>query len=285
MSTSAARFTGETPKNYDRILGPILFIPYAKDIAARARKLKPQNILELAAGTGIVTRILRDQVPHSAAIAATDLNEDMLNIARPRFKARENVSFDVVDAMALPQEDESYDMVLSQFGVMFFPDKVASYREALRVLKPGGTYLLNVWGSWDANPWAELAHARVAQFFEGDPPAFYKVPFHYHDEKQIKSDLEEAGFANVKIEHVAKVTDIPSTEDLAYAAVFGNPLADEIRELGGGVTPEQAVDALHEVLTEAFGPSPATMPIAALVISAERPSGKKKGLLSRLFGT
>jgi len=271
MAGKASEFTGDIPRNYNDGLGPVLFDPYADDLVKRAKALKPVRVLELAAGTGIVTRKLRDALPKATSIVASDLNQAMLDVASPLFETSENISFEVVDAMSIPKADDSFDLVTSQFGIMFMPDKVASLREARRVLQPGGTYLFNTWGSWDGNPWAGLGHKAVEGFFPGEAPGFYKVPFHYHDPKEIKRDLKAAGFKNVKIKELKKAGHISSHEVLAHAAVFGNPLADEIRALNTGVTPEQAQEAVRAALETAFGPAPTKMPLMALVVTATAP--------------
>jgi len=284
MSSNAAQFTGEIPKNYDEGLGPVIFNPYADDIAARAKALKPKNVLELAAGTGRVTRVLRNALPASTPIVATDLNDAMLDVARPLFRKGENISFEVVDAMSIPKDEGAFDLLLAQFGVMFMPDKAEHYREALRVLEPGGTYLFNAWDSWEGNPWAGLGHNMVETFFPGEAPGFYKVPFHYHDPDEIKKDLKAAGFENIKIERIARDGKITSWDTFAHAIVFGNPLADEIRGLGAGVAPEDVRDAVKEKLIDANGKAPTTIALAAYVVTAQKPGGKKKGFLAKLFG-
>jgi ubiquinone/menaquinone biosynthesis C-methylase UbiE len=272
MTTNAAQFTGDIPKNYNDGLGPVIFHPYAEDLTARAVALAPDMVLELAAGTGIVTRKLRDALPSSVSLLATDLNDAMLEIARPLFADDENISFEVVDAMSIPKEDSSFDLIVAQFGIMFVPDKVASLKEARRVLKPGGTYLFNVWDSWQGNPWAGITQNAVDAVFPGEAPAFYKVPFHYHDPDAIRRDLEAAGFDEIDIKHVKKDGRVTSYESLSYAAVFGNPLADEIRALNTDVTPEDAQQAVLTALEETFGPAPAHIPLSAFVISARNPA-------------
>lgn len=272
MTSNAAQFTGEIPKNYDTGLGPVIFHPYAKDIAARAKALNPSEVLEIAAGTGIVTRKLRDALPAEVPLLATDLNDAMLDVARPLFGKDENVAFEVVDAMDIPNNEASFDLALSQFGVMFMPDKVQHYRETLRILKPGGTYLFNVWDSWDGNPWAGLGHETVEIFFPGETPGFYKVPFHYHDPAKIQTDLHSAGFENINIDRVAKQGKVTSWEAFAHAVVFGNPLADEIRALDGGVSPEEVRDAVMKKFVEAFGQAPTSIPLAAFVVTAQKNS-------------
>jgi len=284
MTQEAAKFTGSIPTYYDEELGPVIFIQYAEDIAARAKSLNPSNVLEMAAGTGIVSRALRDALPKSTDILSTDLNEAMLDVARTKFKDGERIDFRSMDAMSIPHADDTYDMILSQFGVMFFPDKVASYREALRVLKPGGTYLLNVWGSWDECPWAPTVHNAVAAFFRGDPPGFYKVPFHYSDTKQLQRDFAAAGFTDIEIEKVKSNGPVASHEAFATGAIMGNPVSEEIKAQPGNVETETVRNEVAKALEKKFGAAPTTMPLVAYVITAKKPS-PKKGLFARVFGS
>ena len=158
MIDQAARFAGDIPANYDSGLGPHLFVDYAADLARRATAAKPGRVLELAAGTGIVTRMLRDALPDSTHLVASDLNPPMLEMARQKFSADEKVEFQPADATALPFADGAFDTLVCQFGVMFFPDKDKSYREAYRVLASGGRYHFNVWDSFEFNPFARIAH-------------------------------------------------------------------------------------------------------------------------------
>lgn len=263
MSSQSARFVGSIPDHYDRCLGPRIFDGYAEDIASRVASLSPSNVLELAAGTGIVTRKLRDAVEDGCEIVATDLNEPMLDIARGRFRENERVQFAPQDAMNLSIEDASFDVIVCQFGVMFFPDKVASYKEAMRVLRPGGSYVLNVWGSQAENPFASIAQGVAEDVFPDGPPGFYKVPFHYHDAGQIESDLLEAGFREISIKDVALMASVGSVEEFANGLVYGNPLAEEIELLGGD--PNDARDAFATALGAGLSDP---MPLLARVIHA-----------------
>ena len=145
MSSDAASFIGNIPQHYDQGLGPIIFAEYAADIARRAAASRPARVLETAAGTGIVTRRLRDALPGDTQLTATDLNPPMLDMARAKFRPGEQVGFQPADAVALPFADQSFDAIVCQFGVMFFPDKAKSFVEAYRVLAPGGRYVLSVW--------------------------------------------------------------------------------------------------------------------------------------------
>ena len=156
MSDRAADFTGSIPSFYDQGLGPIFFDEFADDIARRVAVSAPTRVLEIAAGTGIVTRRLRDLLPPESYLTATDLNPPMLEVARRKFHSDEMVEFQPADATALPFADASFDAVMCQFGVMFFPDKDKGHREAHRVLVSGGRYLFSVWDSHRHNPIGRL---------------------------------------------------------------------------------------------------------------------------------
>ena len=238
MSTDAASFIGNIPQHYDQGLGPIIFAEYAADIARRAAAGRPARVLETAAGTGIVTRKLRDALPAQTQLTATDLNPPMLDMARAKFRPGEQVSFQPADAIALPFADQSFDAIVCQFGVMFFPDKAKSFSEAYRVLAPGGRYLLSVWDSHRYNPFGRLAHEVAARFFPADPPQFYSVPFSCHQIDPIKELLIAAGFADIGIAVIGQERELPDVAQFARAAVFGNPLIDQIRARGG-VDPER----------------------------------------------
>ena len=234
MSSEAARFVGNIPQYYDQGLGPMIFVDYAADIARRAAACHPaRRVLETAAGTGIVTRRLRDALPADLALTATDLNPPMLDIARTKFRAGEQVEFQPADATALPFEDRSFNAVVCQFGVMFFPDKDKGYREVYRVLAPGGRYLFSVWDSHRYNPFGRIAHEVAGRFFPTDPPQFYSVPFSCHQIDPIKEALSDVGFADVDIAVIKLSKEIPDVAAFARAAVYGNPLADQIQARGG----------------------------------------------------
>ena len=258
----SARFVGAIPQNYDRDLGPHIFDGFADDLAMRVARRRPESVLELAAGTGIVSRKLKDRLPE-CRLTASDLNEPMLEIAKTKFGAGDDVKFEQIDAMHIPYPDDTFDVLMCQFGVMFFPDKIDSYREALRVLTPHGTYVFNVWGPWVANPFGQITHETVAAFFPDDPPGFYRVPFHYHDAGHIKSDLLNAGFAQVELAEVALKSQIASVDKFANGLVFGNPLYQEIVSRGGD--PDEICAAVAAAIDRQLG---SELSLQALVVSA-----------------
>ena len=265
MNKQAANFVGSIPENYDRFLGPRIFHQFADDIVQRVRDFKPQSVLELAAGTGIVTRKLRDVLPNDCSIKATDLNPPMLDIARAKFQAGEKVDFESADATQLPYSASEFDTIVCQFGVMFFPDKERSYEEVFRSLAPGGHYIFNVWGPLPSNPFAEIAHHTVTRFFPDNPPGFYRVPFGYNDENAIAQSVTNAGFSDIEVETLNTTSEIPSAADFATGLVFGNPLFEEITSRGG--EPDRVCSAISDALERQLG---GRMPLQAMVIVAKK---------------
>jgi len=270
MSGGSAQFVGSIPEQYESGLGRIIFADFADDIARRAAAGGPLRVLETAAGTGIATRRLRDLLPKGAHLIATDLNPPMLDAARAKFGSEAGVEFRAADAASLPFPDGSFDAVVCQFGVMFFPDKDKSYREVHRVLVPGPRYLFNVWDSPRFNPFARIAHEVIGSFFPADPPPFYTVPFSYCALDPIKQSLLEAGFAGIAVHVIGFIKEIGDIAPFARALIHGNPVIDQIRARGG-VDPDRIIDAVAHVLRREFGAAPHRMPLQAIVFEARKP--------------
>ena len=264
-----AQVGGDMPSFYDTGLGPIFFVDFADDIARRVASAMPLRVLEIAAGTGIVSRRLRDLLPAAAKLTVTDLNLGMLEVARRKFSDKEQVTIKPADAGALPFTDGSFDAVVCQFGLMFFPDRSLAFREAHRTLARGGGYLFSVWDSLSHNPIGRLVTEIVAGFFPGDPPRFFEAPFSCHRVDPIRDGLDEAGFADLRIAVLSVDKTVPDVPAFAHALVHGSPLADEIRARGG-VGSERIVAALAEALPREFGATPTHIPLQAIVFEARR---------------
>jgi SAM-dependent methyltransferase len=268
MDNNAADFVGSIPELYDRCLGPVLFETYARMMAERVARRAPHAVLETAAGTGIVTRALRDALPSAAAIIATDLNAPMLDIARAKVFDR-GVTLSVADAQALPFPAESFDAVVCQFGVMFYPDKARATAEALRVLRPGGSYFFSVWDSHRYNSFARITDGLIKRFFPDNPPPFYSVPFGSASIDPIKAELLDTGFRDPLIEVLGTESPVTDLGLFVRGLVYGNPLIDQIRARGT-VSAETLYAAVAEALAAEFG-SPPIAPVQAIFYSAIKP--------------
>jgi ubiquinone/menaquinone biosynthesis C-methylase UbiE len=264
MSTTDTVFAGSIPSLYDRYMVPLIFRPYAQEVARRAAVLKPARILETAAGTGVVTEALHRALP-GAEIVATDLNPPMLEEAARRLNAP-NVRFRQADALDLPFEEDGFDLVICQFGLMFFPDKVRGNAEARRVLRPGGQYLLVIWNRVDFNLATRVAGAAVAELFPAASAAFYeRIPFRYHDRAIIEADLRAAGFADIRFETLDLRSRAVSARDAAIGLTQGTPMRSEIEKLGSEAL-DQATDAAAEALRRFEGPDGFDAPMSAHIV-------------------
>lgn len=263
-------FAGSIPRFYDTHLVPLIFEPYAADLVNRLDSRPLSRVVEIAAGTGVVTRALASRLPESVSIVATDLNPAMLDHAS-EVGTKRAVEWRQADAMALPFPDGAFDAVLCQFGFMFFPDKVKAVAEARRVLRPGGVFLFSVWDRIATNEFADVVTTALEQVFPGDPPRFLaRTPHGYHDPRVIERDLASGGFRNApRIDTVAERSRAPSPQAPALAYCQGTPLRNEIeardaRRLG------EATDVAAEALARRFGRGAVDGKIQAHIVSVER---------------
>lgn len=269
MEATDKVFAGPIPQIYDRLLVPLIFRPYADDLAARVMASQPSQILELAAGTGALTRAMAARLG-GASILATDLNQPMLDLAAAQLAGDGRVAWQQADALDLPFADGSFDVAACQFGVMFFPDKPKSHRGVWRVLRPGGRYLFNVWDAVASNDFTVVLLDALAETFPADPPRFIeRTPHGYHDIGTIELDLMAGGFARPAIERVEKRARADSAIDVATAFCQGTPIRGEIEARGGpGLT--AATEAVAKALERRFGSGPIEGGLAAFVVSAQR---------------
>jgi len=266
MSAGDRAFVGSIPEIYDRYLGPMLFDPYAEELASRLSGFQGA-ILETAAGTGRLTRALIRSVGSGSTITATDLNEPML--ARAADEVRSDlVRWQPADALSLPFEDGMFDAVVCQFGVMFFPDKIKAFKEAHRVLRPGKAFLFNVWHDLPRNELSFVADKTVAQCFPSNPPRFLRRgPWGYQDRALIEIDLRAAGFGKITFELVERETPAHSAAEAALGLCKGSPLRSEIEERDPARL-DAVVEAVSEALKARFGDGPIKGKGQALVVTA-----------------
>ncbi len=221
-------FTGTIPANYENYLGPFLFEPYALDVVSYLQDKKYNDILEIACGTGRVTNHLVKSVRHDT-ITATDLNPDMIDVAKEMVKDK-SIQWQQADAMALPFTENLFDLVIMQFGLMFFPDKQKGLNEMYRVLRPSGKIIFNTWDKPEAVPAIYKGRKIIESFLGDNLPVFYDIPYSMHDENELRSLTESAGFKEIKITLVKKEGISSSAAQLAKGIVEGNPIYLTITE-------------------------------------------------------
>jgi ubiquinone/menaquinone biosynthesis C-methylase UbiE len=251
-------------------LVPLIFKTYAQDLADRVVALGSKSILETAAGSGVVTRAMIPSLLPEARLTVTDLNKPMLDQAEGNQQPDQRVSWRQADALNLPFKDATFDVVVCQFGIMFFPDRVAGYREAHRVLEPGGALLFNVWDRIEKNEFADVVTQAAASVFPDDPPQFLaRTPHGYHDEGLIRQELEAAGFTDIEYEPLEASSSAPSPHHPAIAYCQGTPLRNEIEERDPDLL-EHVTNCAADAISVRFGTGAVTAGIRGYVITAQR---------------
>ncbi|WP_283147650.1 class I SAM-dependent methyltransferase [Silvimonas soli] len=270
MTDSDKVFAGSIPKFYDTLMVPLIFEAYAHELAELVAAYSPRFVLETAAGSGVVTRALAPKLGADALYVVTDLNQPMLDYAATRQGPDSRIEWRQADALDLPFEDASFDVLCCQCGAMFFPDRIAGYTEARRVLRPGGRFIFSVWDRIEENAFANEVTNAVALVFPQDPPQFLaRTPHGYHDLALIHQELSRAGFADITIETSQKVSRAPFARDVATAYCLGTPLRNEIEACDASLL-QCAIDRATEAITMRHGDGPVAAKIQAHVIVATR---------------
>lgn len=264
MSTDT-RYGGSIPELYDRHLGPVLFEPYAQDLAQRI-PLSARRIVEVAAGSGRLTRHVLARLPPDGELLVTDLTEVMLEFARQRTINDPRVQWHQADMSALPLPDASVEAVVGSFGLMFAADPIAALREMRRVLTSGGIVLLSVWANLDENPASQCFQQLCEQAFPGDPPPFATRPFSLGDAHEVERLATEAGLRGVRVETIRKTGEAETAASLAAGYVRGNPFINFLTERGIDASAFEAKVASE--VGRRFGDKPCRMPLAAHVLTA-----------------
>jgi ubiquinone/menaquinone biosynthesis C-methylase UbiE len=270
MAESDNVFAGSIPKFYDTLMVPMIFEAYAAHVAGLVAALAPSSVLETAAGSGVVTRALAPRLGPAARYVVTDLNQPMLDYAAARQGTDGRIQWRQADALDLPFDDASFDVVCCQFGAMFFPDRVAGYAEARRVLRPRGRLVFSVWDRIEENAFADDVTNAVAAMFPHDPPRFLaRTPHGYHDVARIREELRRAGFADIEIETRAEMSRAPSARHVATAYCQGTPLRNEIEARDASLL-QLATDRATETIAGRHGQGPVAGKIQAHVIVAAK---------------
>ena len=263
--TDSLAFTGSVAEHYDARLGPMFFEPYARDIAARL-PVDALRVLEVAAGTGVVSRHLLSTLRQDATLLVTDLQEGMLDLARTKVDTDPRVECRQADAMALPFADHTFHAVVCQFGLMFFADKALGLREMRRVLTPDGTLILSTWGSLAENPIPRAVHEELADVLPDAPP-FLEVPFGLHDVEAVTTLLHGAGFSYVRSDAIEFTAESPSAHAAAMGLLCGSPMFLQLQERGADM--RHLLDVVSARLARDGGFAPMRLPMKAYVFTAQ----------------
>ncbi len=265
MADTNTAFVDSIPDVYNQYLGPMFFEPSAIDLAGRL-PVRSGAILELACGTGVFTRELLKVLDSKARLTATDLNEPMINEARRRVTDT-RVEFRQADATALPFDRGTFDVVVCQYGVMFFSNKAAAAEQVRHVLRPNGTFVFNVWASIPENPVAAVAQRVITECYPDNTPTFYRVPWGYFDRERIASDLRDGGFSDIQIATVDLPCRAASSKHAAIGMVQGSPMLLAIRDRGT-LSAAEVTRHMTEALSAEFGDGPLETRMRALAVTA-----------------
>jgi ubiquinone/menaquinone biosynthesis C-methylase UbiE len=269
-ASSLAPFEEGVAEFYDSLLVPILFEPYASEMAIVAEKLKPGSVLEVAAGTGTLTRALRTMLDPATEIVATDLSQAMIDVGAPSLTML-RTHWMHADAQNLPFASSMFDLVVCQFGVMFFPDKLRAYGEAKRVLRSGGRFLFSTWDSIEANDFARCVDECLGSLFPSDPPDFFRrLPYSYFDPDPIKAQLTSAGFDAVSCDRVASTSVAATAREVATAFCQGTPLKGEIERRAPEERMSEIVAQVAERVESRYGARPCGG-MSALIVAGRAP--------------
>ena len=271
MAVRNASYTGKVPELYDQLYVPLVFERYAIDLAERVVRPAPTALLETAAGTGVLARALLPRLPLTTRYVCTDLSQPMLKLARSRQHEQERIEWRQADALDLPFGDHEFDVVVCQFGIMFFADRIAGLAEMVRVLKPGGTVIYSSLDRIAENAFAECVETAVASVFADDPPTYLSdIPYSYHDVVQLRADAAAAGLLDITVDTLALDAIGASAHEVASAFCSGTPLGREIERCNPArILP--AFDAAERLLTSRFGTGTIQSGTRAHVVTARAP--------------
>ena len=261
-----ANFSGSIPEFYDSCLGPAWFDAYAADLAQRLPARPPGGVLEIACGTGLVTRHLRERLDPAVRLVASDLSKAMLDYARGKLGSRKGIEWREADAAKLPFGDGEFGAVVCAFGVMFVPDRPAAFREARRVLKEGGILLFNVWDRIEENPHAEANAQVIEGLFPGDEEMRFRIPFEMHDPGLLRRLLAVARFRELKLETKRIQIDRVSARTVAIGSIRGTPRSLLIEKRGASL--DDVIEKVTAALAKSGGADPYRGSTQAVVVEA-----------------
>ena len=266
ITIPSADFSGDIATHYDHFLGPLFFEPYAIEVAKRIDPTSVSIVLEIAAGTGRVTRHIRERIPTGAKLIASDISEDMLAEAKKQL-SHLNIDWQNIDAQQLPFSENSIDLVVCCFGYMFVPNKQKAFAEVYRVLRPGGMFLFTTWDKLENNAASYTSRIIAKEYLEEPLPESYDLATSMSDEAALRLLLRDAGFTKISIEKVQQFSVSPTAKEATYGLVEGGLIYKEIKKLNPAWIDEIKIRIERE-LAKKFGAAPMIAPMSALFSQA-----------------
>jgi ubiquinone/menaquinone biosynthesis C-methylase UbiE len=263
---SSNAVSGDSAAHYDQFFGPLYFEPYAIEVAERIDPSSISIALEIAAGTGRVTRHIRERIKPTAKLIASDISEDMLSEAKKKL-SHLSIEWQTIDAQELPLSDNSIDLVVCCFGYMFVPDKPKAFTEAHRVLRPGGLLLFTTWDRGEKNIPSYITRTIANEYLEKPLSASDNLATSMSEEADIRPLIENAGFTKISIEKVELRSGNITAKDVAYGLVKGGPFYKEIKKRNPAWI-EEIIGKVEKELAEKFGTDPMRAPISAVICQA-----------------
>lgn len=216
-------FSGSIPAFYDNCLGAAWFGKFAADLARRLPGDPGGDVLEIACGTGLMTRHLRERLDPRRKLVATDLSEAMLGYARGKLAELPGIEWRQADATKLPVADGEFAAVVCSFGMMYAADRAALFGEVRRVLQPGGLLIFNVWDRVENNPCIRVYAEVIEGMFPGDEDVQFRLPYEMYSEDLLRELLDGARFETLRIEKVRIAVEGVTAHDIATGQVRGSP--------------------------------------------------------------
>lgn len=244
-------FSGSIPTYYDQVLGLAWFGKIASDLARRIPADPGGDVLEIACGTGLVTRHLRERLDPSRRLVATDISQAMLDYAQPKLAGLKGIEWRQADASSLPFADGQFGAVACSLGVMFLPDRKAGFDEVRRVLRPGGLFAFNVWDRVEENPCVQAYAEAIEALFPGDKEIHFHVPYEMYSEELLRGLVSGAGLGIRKLEKVRLPVEGVTARVIATGQVRGTPRGLLLAQRG--VDFDVAIDKVTAALERAGG--------------------------------
>lgn len=245
MANLHTTFAGSIPEYYDRCLGPVQFGPFGRELATLVAPDPGGDVLEIACGTGLVTRMLRERLAARRRLVASDLSKAMVDYARASLAGLEGIEWREADAANLPFADGEFAAAVCALGFMFVPDKPRAFAEARRVLRKDGRLYFSVWDRIEENPIAQTFAEVIEAQFGDDPGVRFRLPWDMHDEGQLRKLLADARFEVVRLE-TKRLAVRGDPRTIATGQVRGTPRGALLEKKG------LSMDAAIDRVTAAF---------------------------------